>query len=144
MPYFDPNDFDPNDFETLAPEPTTTGLTPLPGIDMQSVLPLIKGDVYNEAQGRAVYITQSEFVAEAWPDLSSATVVLRLSDAGTVTTISGTVVTATGGSKQVRFNLTSTHTANATGEGARFDVRATIGGNVVTLRQGPLRIYSNL
>lgn len=125
------------------PGETATGLRTLPGVDLRGLMPLVRGDDYLNADGRAVFFTEAEYSAgEGWPDLTGAVVVLTIRIAGTPSDVTGTVVTATG-TKQVRFDIPGSTIALA-GTGV-FDVQATLSdASIVTLRSGRAIIYADV
>lgn len=90
-----------------------------------------RGDDYHNADGRALAWTDT---AGAWPELTDAEI--SLVAAGT--SIAGTVVTPTGGSKSVRVDLTAAFTSGLPAMLALpFDLKATLAsGRVVTLVEG--------
>lgn len=82
-------------------------------VDTDGTLTLRQGDDFTNALGNPIRFTDTE---SAWSDLTSATVCLILTDLAGTTVLSqpGTVVTATGSDKAVRFDLTSTQTGALT------------------------------
>ncbi len=79
---------------------------------------LVKGDDYNNTDGRALSWTEDD--TDAWPDLTSATVTFYLGDLSKPLT----VVTPTG-TKQVRLELTREETSRLPkSDKAYFSVRA--------------------
>lgn len=102
-------------------------------------LRIVRGDDYSVADDRAIDVTESG----VWPVLTGATVALktRSHSSGAIFTKAGTVVTATGTPKKVRFELTASETGGLAIGVHDFDVEATLSsGRVVTLAQGLMTV----
>jgi len=100
---------------------------------------LLQGDDYANADGRALVFTED---GAGWPTLTSATVRLKSRHKhgmGQNLDVIGTVVTATGTSKSVRFDLTTAQTGALGPRDHHFDIEATLTtSRVVTLHRGNL------
>lgn len=91
----------------------------------------IQGDDYETALGRAIDWTDA---SADWPTLTGATIAVVI---GSALELAGSVVTPTGGSKQVRVELTHTESAAIRVGVHPFQVIATLtGGDVFTLVEG--------
>ncbi len=117
------------------------------------LLILVRGDDYHADDGRAI-----SFSSEAWPDITEVTevriTVRRRPQAFRGSGTDDLLFTATddaagrqlGGATQViRFNLVAADTAELlVGAGAgKYDVQATVGGNVVTLVTGLVTVVED-
>jgi hypothetical protein len=99
-------------------------------------LTLVRGDDYFAADARSLDFTD---VSAAWPDLTGASVAVTIS--GIVTSQAGTVVTPSGASKKVRFELAGSTTSAKTPGSYSFDVQATLtSGRKVTLVRGTVSL----
>ena len=100
---------------------------------------LLQGDDYANADDRALVFDEA---GAGWPVLTSATVRLKSRHKhgmGENLNATGTVVTATGTSKSVRFDLTTAQTGALGPRDHLFDIEATLStGRVATLHQGNL------
>jgi hypothetical protein len=93
---------------------------------------LVSGDDYYYSDGR-----QLEWSEDDWPDLTGATVTLRISTGGTLLSVAGTVVTAGVAVTQlVRFELSDTNTAALNPGGHSWEVAYTKGSSTVRLVGG--------
>jgi hypothetical protein len=101
---------------------------------------IVRGDDYANADGRALTFDISD-PGNFLPSLVGATVRLKTGLPNrpnlAVLNVTGTVVTATGTTRTVRFELTSAQTAVLVPIAHNFDVEATLSaGRVITLLQG--------
>ncbi len=118
--------------------PAVTLISPvLSGGNMQ----IVRGDDYSNADGRALTFNISDPTGSGLPSLAGATVRLKTGLPNrpnlAVLNVTGTVVTATGTTRTVRFELTSAQTAPLVPIAYNFDVEATLStGRVITLLQG--------
>jgi len=95
-------------------------------------LELVAGDDYYYADGRAI-----EFEGDDWPDLTGATVTLRVSTGGTVLSKAGTVVVAgIGVTQSVRFELADTESDDLNAGTHTWEVAYTKGSSTVRLVGG--------
>lgn len=98
---------------------------------------IVRGDDYAAADARALDFTDTD---AAWPDLTSATIVLT---AGGFTA-PGTVVTAVGANKKIRVELTDVQTLTLVQGAIRFTIRATLSNaNEVVLIQGNMVVKAD-
>jgi hypothetical protein len=102
---------------------------------------IVRGDDYANADGRALTFDISDPTGTGLPSLTGATVRLKTGLPNrpnlAVLNVTGTVVTATGTTRTVRFELTSAQTAVLVPIAYNFDVEATLStGRVITLLQG--------
>lgn len=107
-------------------------------------LSLIQGDDYFNVDSRAL-----EWINEAgtWPDLTAATVTLRLKrENGTPNSVAGTVITPTGANQKIRVELTSAFTAQLEACAHwTFEVEATLSnGHDVTLVIGDASVTEQI
>ena len=124
-------------------------------VALDGTLTLVQGDDYDADEGRQLDFTET--AASAWPVLTGATVKLTirsLADA-LILTSTGTVVTPTGSSKKVRFELTAAQTlllavTNNPGSAtptsrAKYDVEATLAttSRIVTLALGAVTVQQH-
>ncbi len=101
---------------------------------------IVRGDDYANADGRALTFDISD-PGNFLPSLAGATVRLKTGLPNrpnlAVLNVTGTVVTATGTTRTVRFELTSAQTAVLVPIAYNFDVEATLStSRVITLLQG--------
>ena len=102
-----------------------------PMLEDQTIV-LYEGDDYTSALGRALAWEDAD--GAAWPDLTGATVELVMDGAGEY---AATVVQPSGEGKRVECELTGAQTALMLGDrNVRYQVKATVGGGVVTLADG--------
>ena len=95
-------------------------------------LELVAGDDYYYADGRAL-----EFEGDDWPDLTGATVTLRVSTGGTVLSKAGTVVTSgIGVAQSVRFELADTESDDLNPGTHAWEIAYTKGTSTVRLVGG--------
>lgn len=107
------------------------------------VIKLVRGDDYALADGRAIDVLERG----AWPVLTGATVALKTESHAThaIFTKAGTVVTATGSPKAVRFEPTAAETAALAIGVHDFDIEATLSsGRVATLGQGLMHVLADV
>jgi hypothetical protein len=102
---------------------------------------IVRGDDYANADGRALTFNISDPTGNGLPSLTGATVRLKTGLPNrpnlAVLNVIGTVVTATGTTRTVRFELTSAQTAPLLPITYNFDLEATLSTNrVITLLQG--------
>jgi hypothetical protein len=102
---------------------------------------IVRGDDYSNADGRALTFDISDPTGTGLPSLAGATVRLKTGLPNrpnlAVLNVTGTVVTATGTTRTVRFELTSAQTAVLVPIAYNFDVEATLStARVITLLQG--------
>ena len=122
---------------TAGAPPAVTIVSPvLQGGNVQ----IVRGDDYANADGRALTFEISD-PSSALPSLTGATVRLKtgLPNRPNLAVVNqiGTVVTATGTTRTVRFELTSAQTAPLVPIAYNFDVEATLSSaRVITLLQG--------
>jgi hypothetical protein len=123
----------------------TAGVAQVVRSHQTGTLSIVRGESYLNADGNPISITKES--GAAWPTtISGWTIKLAFLEqasnvevAGTTpTTITGTVVTATGDSQAVRFDMTKVVTsAMATGHAVyKYSVWATSGDSAVELEQG--------
>lgn len=108
-----------------------------PVLTNEGDLELIKGDTYEDDQGRAIDFQDDE---DVWPVLTGATISFLIYNGSTlVSTIDMAVVTATGSPKKVRLELVAGDTSALEKFRYVYHVRATLADNDVwTLARGRL------
>ena len=142
--------FEPADFLTLADLELFAGLpavavTLVSAIDSDGNIEIVQGDEYYASESRALVFSSTN-----WPTLSGATVrfTARLrTDTAESVTADCEVVTATGSSKVVRFELPAEDTEGLEvgNENYVFDLEATLAnGHVVTLKRGLMSVLSQV
>lgn len=108
---------------------------------------LVQGDDYDDADGRELTWTNAE---GSWPDLTSATIALKMQDRTDGTDkgpYTGAVNVASGAGQQVQVELTDTQTAALEVGAERYDyqVVATLSSaRVVTLARGTVTVREDL
>jgi hypothetical protein len=102
-----------------------------------AVVQIIKGDDYYNADSRALEWLEEDGTV-GWPVLTGATVTLEVDDKE----FAGTIVTATGSNKKVRFELSATQTASLSTGIHLFWVKAALvtTHHKVTLRTGKVYV----
>ncbi len=109
---------------------------------------IVRGDDYANADGRALTFNISDPSGAGIPSLTGATVRFKtapawMSGTGTGLNVVGTVVTGTGTTRTVRFDLTSAQTASLPPAVHKFDVEATVSARVITLLQGQCTVLAD-
>jgi hypothetical protein len=95
------------------------------------ILELVAGNDYYFRDGREL-----SWTGDDWPDLTGATVALRIPTGATVLSVAGTIVTAgIGVTQEVRFELSDTNTAGLPGASS-WEVTYTKGASTVRLVGG--------
>jgi hypothetical protein len=114
-----------------------------------NTIEVIRGSSYNTTTGRTIAIP---IAGDNWPtDLSGWTITMDcyqthdsshnpVTSADTATGVSGTVTQATGDSRAVRIDLTTTITSGLTPGWYKYYIEATNGSNRTTLRTGALHV----
>ncbi len=97
---------------------------------------VIIGDAYTVALGRSLTWTES---SGGWPVLTDADISLEVEDGDLVA--SGEVVTATGSSKVVRVELSSTDTNSLPPGELQYNLVAMFASSRVTLARGKFIVY---
>jgi len=129
-----------NIVEGLAASPSISVSSPVVSLD-QSGLPVqievVQGADYVHATGTAISLN----ITGTFPTWAGGTAVLVI-NCGTELTVAGTIVTATGGTRSVRFDITDTQTAALIGsdpesptkhtDAGWFDLKVTLSGGDVT------------
>ena len=105
---------------------------------------IVQGDDYYDADGRAITFTITG--AGALASFAGGSCSLNLEDrAGEVAEVSGTIVTGTGSTRVVRFDVPSTTTADLREGRGEFEAEVTLsGGHVLTLVKGTLVVRKQL
>jgi len=122
------------------------GITVTSPVGITNNLTLTQGDDYYAADSRSL---DWSLTGSTVPELTSATVkfAYTLTGSGTVTTKTGSVVTATGDTKVVRCELAAADTAAMT-VGTKlysYDVEATLSnGHIVTLARGLITVLAQV
>jgi hypothetical protein len=118
-----------------------------------NTIEIIRGSSYNTTTGRTIAIT---IAGDNWPtDLTSWTITMdcmQTHDANhnpvsgspdSATGVSGTVTQATGDSRAVRIDLTTTITSGLTPGWYKYYIEATNGSNRTTLRTGSMHVVDD-
>lgn len=105
---------------------------------------IVQGDDYYDADGRAITFTITG--AGALASFAGGSCSLNLEDrAGEVAEVAGTIVTGTGSTRVVRFDVPSTTTADLREGRGEFEAEVTLsGGHVLTLVKGVLIVRKQL
>jgi len=148
-----PEEAENTDIKTSTRAVPTAGAPPVVSI-VSPVLAsgsvqLVRGDDYADADGRALTFNISDPSGAGIPSLTGATVRFKtapawMSGTGIGLNAVGVVVTATGTTRTVRFELTSVQTAGLPPAVHNFDVEATLsGGRIITLLQGQCTVRAD-
>ena len=122
-------------YDSFVARVSEFGLTIASPIIQNNDLTLYAGDDYKQSIGTDINFTDT---ADVWPDLTGATVRFISDDLSA----SGTVVTATGANKQVRFEFPAIDTRALKKDRYTYIVRATLsGGETLTLVRGKINVY---
>lgn len=119
----------------------TTGLVPLPGIDLVDQLVYVAGNDYRRRDSRSTIILQKDF--EDWPDLDGTIVVAFHMNGWTPFTRPCAIIEATGSTigtvRTLDFELFAIDLP-AAGDGFFSITMNRANGSVVTLRTGTVRV----